>query len=164
MAREPLRQEQVVRRLVHGRYRGVSRRMKGVQPIEPGPSLPRRPRMLDPTLRDAAAGLVGEEGGVGRQVLAASPLPRPVPPHLRDEPIRQEHVGSPAALRNLLPDAHSDPRRPVRGEHVAHVEANDLREAEASAEGDGDDHVVAEVRLGDTEDEGLFVGGEGRRR
>jgi hypothetical protein len=56
---------------------------------------------------------------------------------------------------------HPHTRRAVRAVHVAHVEADDLRQPQPRAESQGDDQVIAEVRLGGAEDEGLLVGGDG---
>jgi len=45
--REPLRQKEVPRRPVDGRYRSVAQAMKGVEPVEPGLHLPRPEGELD---------------------------------------------------------------------------------------------------------------------
>jgi len=81
--------------------------MEAVHTIEPCPPLPLRPRELNPTFRDPAAGLVREQGGGRREVLASVPFPPPEPAQLGDQPIGQEHVGRPTALRDLATDPHS---------------------------------------------------------
>jgi hypothetical protein len=50
------------------------------------------------------------------------------------------------ALGDLFAEADARTRLAVSGEHVAHVEADDLGEAEAGAEGQREDEVVAVVR------------------
>ena len=53
---------------------------------------------------------------------------------------------------------HPYPRRPVQREHVAHVEADDLSQAQAGAKRERDDRVVADVAGGRPEDQALLVG------
>jgi hypothetical protein len=53
---------------------------------------------------------------------------------------------------------YPNPRRPVGCEHIADVEAHDLREAEAGAEREGDDRVVADADCGRLENQPLLVG------
>ena len=154
---EPLRQEQVPRRPVDVRDGRVTQRVEPVNPVEPRPSLPRRPSVLDATLGDPTTGLAHEQGRSGREILAALTLPPRVPPELRDEPVREEHVRRPATLRDLPTDAHADPWGPVWSEDVAHVEADDFGEAQAGAEGEGVDEVVADVAGGRAKNDALFV-------
>jgi hypothetical protein len=67
------------------------------------------------------------------------------PLQLREEPIRQEHVRRPAALGDRRTDAHPHSWRPVRCEHIADVEADDLGEAQASGGGDVRHLLAAQV-------------------
>jgi hypothetical protein len=53
---------------------------------------------------------------------------------------------------------------PYRREHIADVETDDLAQAQARAEGEGVDEVVAEIAGGRAEDQPLLVGRQGRRR
>ncbi len=106
------------------------------------------------------AGLVAEQRGVGVERFTLSTLPRPELPRLRDQPVRQKDFRRPAALRDLLPDADADSRRTVWCEYVTDVEADDLGEAEAGAEGEGDDGVVAEVAGGRAGSQGLRIRSE----
>jgi hypothetical protein len=59
---------------------------------------------------------------------------------------------------------HADARRSVRREHVPDVQADDLRQAQAGAQGEGDDRVVADVARGRAEDQALLVGRQRSRR
>src|SRR2546426_805754 len=73
MPREPLRQEQVARLPVDIRDRAVTKRMKGVQPVEPSLYLPCPERELDAAGGDAGAGPGTEEWSPGLY----PPTPRP---------------------------------------------------------------------------------------
>jgi len=46
----------------------------------------------------------------------------------------------------------------IRSEHFAHVEADDLREAQTGAEREGEDDVVTDGADGRAEDQALLVG------
>src|SRR5437867_3785441 len=96
--REPLRQKEVPRHPVHGRYGCVPCGMKRVQPIESSLLLPRPPRELNTSLRDSDAGLIAEEGIIGCGSLPTTTLVGPEVPELLDQGIRQEHVPGPASL------------------------------------------------------------------
>jgi hypothetical protein len=89
---------------------------------------------------------------------AVSPFAPPVPLQLRHEPVRQEHVRRTAALCDFPSNAHANPRPPVGCEHVANVEADDLRQAKAGAEGEREDQVVADIADGRLENQPLLVG------
>jgi hypothetical protein len=67
-------------------------------------------------------------------------------------------VGTPELSRTF---AARYPGRAIRREHVAHVQANDLGQAEARPEGQGEDDVIAEIPDGGAEDQALLVGGQG---
>jgi hypothetical protein len=113
---------------------------------------------LDATLRDAPAGLVREQRGVGGEVLAALSFAPPEPLQLHDEPVGKEHVRGSATLRDRGTDAHPDTGSAVRREHVADVEADDLAETYAGAERQADDCVVPDVSCGRVENQALLVG------
>ena len=112
---------------------------------------------MDAALRDPAAGLIREQRSVRGQVFAALLLPPPESSQLLNEPVRQEHVRGPAALGDRGPDTDPHPRRTVRREHIADVEAHDFGQPKAGAESQGDDQVVAKVDLRDAQDGPLFV-------
>jgi hypothetical protein len=68
---------------------------------------------------------------------------------------------SSAALGDRGTHSHPHPRRPVRRENVADVEADDLGKAQAGAEGERADRVVADIAGGRPEDRPLLVGRQG---
>jgi len=70
-------------------------------------------------------------GSAGVERLTATLLPGPEPPQLRQEPVGDEDVRGPAALRNRCTYPYAQLGGAVRPVHVPDVEARDLSEAEA---------------------------------
>src|ERR1041384_1342322 len=102
--------------------------MEGIEPVEPGPDLPLPPRELDPALGDPDAGLGAEERVLWSRPFATGALVGPEAPQLRCQRVGEEDVARAAALGDLGADPDTRPGRPVRREHVADVEADDLGE------------------------------------
>src|SRR5262249_8171267 len=128
---------------------GLGNGLGGENQQSPAPSLfsenHGRGGVLDAALGDPAAGLVRAQRRTEADPRPALPVPRPETPQLHAQAVREEHVRSPAALRNLAPHSDAHPHDAARAVHVADVEADDLAQAQAGAEGEGDDDVVAEV-------------------
>lgn len=78
-----------------------------------------------------------------------------------DDAVREEDVGGPATFGNLGADAYAGLGLAGAGVDVAHVQAHDFGQAEASAEGEAEREVVAGVRGGYGEQGGLLGAGKG---
>ena len=82
VAGEPLRQEEIPRGPVDVRDCRVAKGMEGVDAIQPGLLLPRRPRGLHPPDRQPAPRLGAEQWRVRLQVFPPAPLEPPQGPKL----------------------------------------------------------------------------------
>src|SRR5947208_35988 len=87
----------------------------------------------------------------------------PEPSELRDQGVREEHVPGTATLGDFGANLHAGARRPVRRVDVTHVQPDDLRQAEAGAEGQAVDEVIARMTGGRSEDRGLLGSRQGGR-
>src|SRR5437899_490803 len=87
--------------------------------------------------------LQAEERILGTGTLATHALVRPEPPELRHQRVRQEDVPRPAPFRDLGANPDAGPGRAVGKVNVADVKADDLGKAQAGAERQGVDDVVA---------------------
>src|SRR5213594_575142 len=130
--------------------------MEAMEQVESSLPLPLPPRELNTSLRDSDAGLIAEEGIIGCGSLPTTTLVGPEVPELLDQGIRQEHVPGSAPFRDIGSDSDPSARRAVREEHVSNVQAHYLGKAEAGAERQAVDDVVADVPLGSAEDRLLF--------
>src|SRR5512140_2659179 len=103
--------------------------MKGVEPIESGLDLQLPEQDLDSSLREPSTGARAEERGRGIEAFAPRDLPWPEPRELGFEGVGQEQVPGPATLGDLSPEPNADSRLPTRQVGVAHVQADEFREA-----------------------------------
>ena len=141
----------------------MPQRVKRIQPIEPRSLLPLPPHELHAPLGQPSPRLGAKQRRSIVESFAATLLPLPEPGNLDDQPIWQENVASPAALGDFAADADTNLGQSVRGVDVADVETDEFAEAQAGAEGERDDDVVALVLGGGAEDQLLLVLGEGCR-
>jgi hypothetical protein len=139
MPREPLREEQVLRRPIDIRDRRVPERVEGVEAIEARLDLKLAEEDLDSTLREPSSGLGAEQRRGGFEPFALRLLVAPKSHELGLETVGQEHVARATALGDLGAEVDSNPRFAAGQVDIADVEADDLRQAESGAEGEGDE-------------------------
>jgi hypothetical protein len=105
-----------------------------------------------PALEDDlnAPSLIAEERSFRLEAFTGSLLESSSASQLRDQRIGQKQISCSAALRDLAPQPNPRFGCSVREEHIPSVESHYLGKPEASAEGEGENQVIAGVACGDT--------------
>ena len=165
VAGEALGEADVACDSVQIRTRGMTKRMKAEAAVEAGPFLPPLEGMASLASREAVALAAHEEGRV-----LVEGLPGPALPGVELVELGADVVGEDDLLAGEVVVAALEhpqlypPAGAAVGEYVAHVEGEELVLAQACAQGEGVDDVVAEavfVLSGHGEQGALFMLGEG---
>jgi len=163
---EPLGEADVARVPVQAGAGGVPQGVEVEEVVEPGAGLPDAEGMPQHSRREALAEAADEDRGGRGHVVSGLALELEELLELQAEGLGEEHLLVAGLLGCALEDAELDAPvgAPFGVEHVADVEGEELVLAEASAEGEAEDHVVAEagdVLAAGAEQEGDLAFGEG---